>query len=197
MVADSLSQGKLRVLPLEPERWGDFEQLFGAHGAYAGCWCMWWRITRREFEQGQGEGNRLAMKKLVEEGMRPGMLGYLGDRAVAWCSVAPRLQFGALNRSPVLRAIDDTPVWSIVCFYIDQGQRGRGLMLAMLESVKDAVRKAGGTCLEAYPTIPKSSNAPPVTSFMGLPAVFLKAGFIEVARPSPSKLIMRCALDHD
>ena len=38
------------VHPLSPERWPDFETLCGVHGACGGCWCMWWRSTRREFE---------------------------------------------------------------------------------------------------------------------------------------------------
>ena len=25
---------------LTPERWPDFERLFGRGGAYGGCWCM-------------------------------------------------------------------------------------------------------------------------------------------------------------
>lgn len=186
----------LRVVPLEPDGWEDFEQLFGPHGAYAGCWCMWWRIPRREFAQGQGEFNRLAMKQLVESGRTPGVLGYLHGQPVAWCCVAPRSDFGSLNRSPVLRAIDDLPVWSIVCFFIDKCQRGRGLMLDLLVGVKAYVGRAGGSWLEAYPTIPKSKNDPPVSSFMGSPSVFRQAGFVEVARPSPSKMIMRCPIDH-
>jgi hypothetical protein len=36
--------------PLTPEIWDDFEALFGAHGAFGGCWCMYWRLTRREFD---------------------------------------------------------------------------------------------------------------------------------------------------
>ena len=29
------------VHPLTSRRWPDFETLFGAHGAYGGCWCRW------------------------------------------------------------------------------------------------------------------------------------------------------------
>ncbi|MBM4430292.1 MAG: GNAT family N-acetyltransferase, partial [Chloroflexi bacterium] len=35
---------------LTPERWADFEELFGPRGAAGGCWCMWWRLTQREFD---------------------------------------------------------------------------------------------------------------------------------------------------
>ena len=101
--------------PLTAERWADFEELFGPKGAYGGCWCMWWRLSRREFEDQQGEGNRRAMKAIVESGHVPGILGYLDGKPVAWCSVSPREQYASLNRSRILKRIDDTPVWSIVC----------------------------------------------------------------------------------
>jgi hypothetical protein len=56
---------KLEYHPLTPDRWTDFENLFGKHGAYGGCWCMWWRLKRSEFEINQGESNRLNMKTLL------------------------------------------------------------------------------------------------------------------------------------
>lgn len=104
----------LEFHPLTRERWSDFEELFGERGAYGGCWCMWWRLTRREFEQQQGEGNRQAMKAIVESVQVPGILAYAAGEPVGWCSVAPREHYGSLNRSPVLKRLDDTPVWSIV-----------------------------------------------------------------------------------
>ena len=47
----------LTFQPLVPERLPDLERLFGPRGACAGCWCMWWKTTRKEFEAGKGEGN--------------------------------------------------------------------------------------------------------------------------------------------
>jgi len=176
---------------LTPDRWDDFEQLFGAKGAYGGCWCMWWRLTRAQFERQQGEQNRRAMKEIVDSGRVPGIIGYLGERSVAWCSVAPRSEYGALNRSRVLKPIDDRPVWSIVCFFVAREHRGHG---ALVELIRGAVRHAfdhGATILEAYPTVPSNDNVPPVSSYMGFPDVFASAGFVEVARPSRSKRIMR------
>ncbi len=61
--------------PLTPNNWDDFEDLMGPRGAYGGCWCMWWRLTRKVFEQQQGEGNRRAMQAIVASGRVPGILG--------------------------------------------------------------------------------------------------------------------------
>ncbi len=185
----------LEFQPLTPERWADFERLFGERGAYGGCWCMWWRTTRTQFEQQQGEGNRQAMKAIVESGEVPGILAYLAGEPVGWCSVAPRERFGSLNRSPVLKRLDDEPVWSIVCFYVDKRYRGQGLIVALIRGAIAYVQEQGGKVIEAYPTQPKDGHLPPVSSFMGVPAVFEKAGFVEKARPSKSKVIMRYYLE--
>ncbi len=182
---------KLSFRPLTPETWEDFERLFGPKGAYGGCWCMWWRTTRAEFERNQGVGNREAMRGLVAQGKVPGILAYERGEPVGWCSVAPREDYGSLNRSRVLKPIDDTPVWSMVCFYIPKAHQQRGLLL---ELIKGGVRHAaehGAKVIEAYPTVPKGGRLPPVSSYMGIPSAFEKAGFEQVARPSKSKAILR------
>ena len=51
----------LEFKPLTPERWPDFEVLFGPRGAVGGCWCMWWKLKRSEFDRQKGEANRLAV----------------------------------------------------------------------------------------------------------------------------------------
>ena len=48
---------------------------------------------------------------------------------------------------------------------------------------------------EAYPTPPRDRELPPVSSFMGIPAAFLAEGFVEVARPSASRVVLRRAID--
>jgi GNAT superfamily N-acetyltransferase len=152
---------------------------------------MWWRSTRREFEQRKGEDNRRAMKAIVESGRVPGLLAYKGKEPVGWCSIAPREEFASLERSPVLKRIDDRPVWSIVCFYVARARRGQGVAEALIDGALDYARKNGARVVESYPTPPKKAPLAPVSSFMGLPAMFARAGFVECARPSRSKWIMR------
>lgn len=184
----------LEFQPMTAERWSDFEALFGKRGAYGGCWCMWWRCSRREFEQQQGEGNRLAMKALIDAGVVPGILAYHAGQAVGWCSVAPREQFGALERSRVLKRLDDRPVWSLVCLFVHKDFRARGVAQALIRGAVDYARSQGATLVEAYPTLPRTDRLPPVSSFMGVPALYEQAGFVECARPSKSRAIMRYEL---
>jgi len=191
MSQTQLPLSSLEFHPLTIERWADFEGLFGERGAYGGCWCMWWRLARSQFAKQQGEGNRQAMREIVRSGEVPGILAYAGGHPIAWCSVAPRERFPSLNRSPVLRRLDDTPVWSIVCFFVDKGYRDRGVSVALIRAAVEHVRQNGGQVVEAYPTQPKAGRLPPVSSFMGTPSMFERAGFVECARPSKSKVIMR------
>ena len=44
---------------------------------------------------------------------------------------------------------------------------------------------------EAYPTLPRDRELAPVSSFMGIPQSFVDEGFIEVARPSASRVVLR------
>ena len=185
----------LRFHPLTPERWDDFERLFGPHGAYGGCWCMWWRSSRAEFQVRGGQGNKQAIKELVEQGVVPGILAYRDGEPLAWCSVAPREDFASLERSRVLKRLDDRPVWSIVCFYIPRRHEGQGLMQALIQAAVEYVRELGGRTVEAYPTVPRNGKLPPVSSFMGIPAVFERVGFVQVARPSQAKVVLRYEIE--
>ncbi len=183
---------KPRVAPLTPGRWKDFVKLFGPRGACAGCWCMEPRQTRSEWERLKGEQNRRRMKRLVEGGKRPpGLLAYLGKEPVGWISIEPREVFSKLARSRVLAAVDDRPVWSIVCFFVDRRYRRRGLSVALIEGAVNYARKKGARIIEGYPVEPKKKPMPPVFAYTGLAAAYRRARFKEVARRSETRPIMR------
>jgi len=181
----------LKFYPLTVERWTDFEKLFGKTGACGGCWCMWWRLKRSEFEHQKGEGNRKAMKKIVDSAEIPGILAYAKGQAVAWCSVAPRETYPLLERSRTLKRVDDKPVWSIVCFFTAKPFRGKGIMSRLLKATIEYVSKHGGKIVEAYPVEPKEGRMPDAFAYTGLASTFRKAGFVEVARRSEKRPIMR------
>ena len=180
---------------LTSNRWRDLERLFGDNGACGGCWCMWFRLTNREFEAKKGEGNRQVMKALVDSGEEPGILAYVDGEPAAWCAVAPRESYGRLERSRLLKPVDEKPVWSAVCFFVDKRFRGRGLTVGLLEAAAEHVRRQGGELLEGYPVEPRKEKAPPVFMYHGLASAFTKAGFTEVARRSETRPIMRRELE--
>ncbi len=184
----------LRCYPLTPKRWDNFATLFGPKGACAGCWCMIWRLTRSEFDRGKGDGNKNAMHDLVASGVSPGLLGYVNKEPVAWCAIAPRDDYPALERSRILQPVDATPVWSISCLFIRKDCRKMGLSVGMLRAAIDFVRDRGGQVVEGYPVEPKKDEMPAVFAWTGLASAFLKAGFHECARRSETRPIMRFAI---
>ncbi len=193
MAAEEQAHLELTFHPATPERWSDLERLFGERGACAGCWCMWWRLKRSQWDAQRGDGNRAALKALMESGEVPGILSYAGAEPVGWCSVAPRESFPALERSRSLKRVDQEPVWSIVCFFVARQFRRQGLTVRLLEAALEYVRSQGGRIVEGYPTRPSKPSAD-AWLYMGLSSAFLRAGFSEVTRPSTTRSIMRCRL---
>jgi len=183
---------KLEFQPVTPDRWPDLERLFGPRGAFGGCWCMWWRVTRAEFEEGQGEGNRLSLKRIVNSGEIPGLLAYTGEQPVGWCSVAPREAFPVLQRSRVLKPVDGQRVWSVVCFFIAKPYRRSGLSVRLLQAAVKHARKHGARIVEGYPVESKRGELPDAFSaFTGSASIFREVGFEEVARRSENRPILR------
>ena len=152
---------------------------------------MWWRLKRSEFERQKGEGNRRAMKRIVDSGEIPGILAYAKDQPIAWCSVAPRKAYPTLERSRKLKRVDDKPVWSIVCFFVAKPFRGKGITRTLLRAAMEYVQKQGGKIVEGYPVEPKEGRIPDAFAYTGLVSAFRKAGFVEVVRRSETRPIMR------
>jgi GNAT superfamily N-acetyltransferase len=179
------------LAPLTPERLGDLERLFGPRGACAGCWCMYPRRRHAEFQRGRGAPNRRAFRRLVHAGTVPGLLAYVGGEPAGWCAVEPRAAYPRLATSRVLAPVDDLPVWSIVCFFVARAHRGRGLTRHLIEGAVTHARRAGARIVEAYPVDPTTATVPPVFAWTGLASAFRKTRFVEVARRSPSRPIVR------
>ncbi len=180
--------------PLTPDRWDDLEALFGPErGAGSGCWCMWWRVTRKEWEAMGKAKRKVAFRKLVKSGAVPGILAYRGAKPVGWCAIAPRETTPSLDRSRVAKPVDDSPVWSITCFYIDRAVRERGVMAALIEAACDHAARNGATLVEAYPIEPARSLEWG-EGFVGIASAFSACGFSEVARRTPTRPVMRRAL---
>lgn len=181
----------LKFHPLTPKRWVDLEKLFGQSGACGGCWCMWWRLPHSEFMQQRGEVNKKAFKNIVDSGNVPGILGYVEDQPIGWCAVAPRDTFPKLERSRILKRVDDEPVWSVVCFFVAKAFRRKGISIRLLRAAVNYVRKEGGKIVEGYPVEPKKGRTPDPFAFTGLASAFRKVGFVEVIRRSETRPIMR------
>lgn len=166
------------------------------------------RLSRKDFKKKKGAGNKRAMKNLVKKKEQIGLIGYVGKVPVAWCAVAPREKYIRMENSKVLARIDDEPVWSIPCFFVSKNFRRKGLSTEMLKGVIGFCRKLNEApaptqtgksrtaekkikILEGYPAVPYSENIPAAFAWTGMPSAFTKAGFVEAARRSKSRPIMR------
>jgi GNAT superfamily N-acetyltransferase len=187
-------KSKFNFYPVTKENWKDFENLFGKKGACAGCWCMYWRMRRKDYDAQRGSGTKKKMRNLINSGIVPGILAYDSDIPVGWCSVAPREDFSVLENSRVLQRIDDKPVWSVVCFFINKDYRKKGLSVELLNAAKKYVKNNSGKILEGYPVEPKAAKSPDVFVWTGLASAFRKAGFKEVIRRSETRPIMRFSI---
>ena len=190
---------RMTVKPVTPARWPDVERVFAARGCSVArqCWCMFYRRSGAPPPLRKGrrraDANRADLKALVDAGSEPGLLAYLGEEPVGWVSLAPREEFAKLERSPVMKPVDDRPTWSIVCFVVPSEYRGQGVARALLRGAVAYARKRGARLVEAYP-VDKARRSPDDAMWFGAKSMYDRAGFTEVARRKPTRPIVRRAL---
>jgi len=131
------------------------------------------------------------MKKLVDSDAQPGILAYFDNEPVGWCAIAPREKYIRLEKSRVLKKVDDQPVWSIPCFFIKKEFRRKRLSTELLKAAIIFCRSRGVKVVEGYPAEPYANNIPAAFAWTGFPSSFREAGFKEVIRRSKSRPIMR------
>jgi len=158
---------------------------------------MHWRLTPREFKARKGGGNRQAMRRLARSERAPGILAYDAENPIGWCAIAPREEYSALDRSRVLKPIDDQPVWSVSCFYIDKAYRRQGVSVKLLDAAVKYAKSNGARIVEGYPVEPKKDNYPAVFAWTGTTKTFKRAKFQEYVRRSSTRPIMRREIGRD
>jgi len=142
---------------------------------------MYWRRERggRQWEQSKGQPNRRALHRLVVRGRVDGALALSGEEPVGWCCVGPRAGFPRLERTRALASEWNERTWSVVCFFILPGWRGRGVAAALLRRGVSIARRRGARELEAYPVPLDDQDVryPATFAFTGVPRLFEGAGF--------------------
>jgi ribosomal protein S18 acetylase RimI-like enzyme len=172
----------LRFLPLTPDRIADLATLFDAGGDPKWCWCAFFRFRGRDWTNSTAARNREALERLAAEQPAPGLVAYEGEGVVGWVSLGPREAYERLAYSKVLTPVDDTPVWSIVCFVVGRQRRGHGVADALLGAAVEHARKHGATMLEAYPVDTSGDRIPSANAYKGTLSMFERAGFEVVER---------------
>ncbi len=186
----------ITALPATAERWSDLLAVFGPRGAYEGCWCMYWRAKRSDLGHMSASERQAALRKLTAKTHPPGILYYDASAEGApvpfgWCSLGPRDDFSVLRRSPNLKPVDDLPTWSIVCFFLTEPYRGKGLFRRLATLAIDYARERGAARIEAYP---KERHKTGPWANMGNADVYRDLGFREIARRKEGRPVLRLEL---
>jgi GNAT superfamily N-acetyltransferase len=183
--------------PLTPQTWPDLEELFGMPGGsiVRGCWCMYYRKTGQvSVGAAAGVTHKEQLCSIVESGAEPGLVGYVDGRPAGWVSLGPREEYLKLKRSPVMKPVDDAEVWSLVCFYVAKEFRGQGVQHRLLAAALDHARDNGVRIVESYPVdkpVELFGRSHDDFMFFGSRSLYERAGFKEVVRRSPTRVVMR------
>lgn len=184
------------VRPATAAAWDDVADLFTRPGPRGGtpiagqCWCQYWLTRGNAYWEGAGEGNRAALERQLRSGEAHALLAFDGGVAVGWSRLGPRTSFERLAHSRTLAPVDDLPVWSVVCFYVDPRAKRQGVASALLDAAVELAGEHGAPALEAYAARPHHPN---IDSYTGYLPMFLTAGF-EHVRDGGRRAIVRRAL---
>ena len=198
---EPIAEDQLRIVPANEASWADLQAIFGVADYPGRCYCQrfrtegWhWALSdtvRRDRMRSQTNcGNPRAATTA-------GLVAYLGTEPVGWVAVDRRADYPRLYRSPTVwrgRHEDkaDDEVWAVTCLVTRKGYRKRGITYALAAATVGYARSRGARALEAYPMIvPPGKEITWGELHVGSRQAFADAGFAEVSRPSPRRVVMR------
>ncbi len=157
---------------------------------------MWWRVEKggKTWEAMKADGrSKRAIASLVKKGRALGILAYAGKEPVGWVTFGPRrADFPRLDRVRAYQCDDAAVVWSVPCFFVARGWRGKGVASGLLKAAIAAAGKRGARVLEGYPV---TKQMPNVFAYTGPLPMFEKCGFERVEGTRREKPLVRLALD--
>ncbi|KQM83803.1 GNAT family N-acetyltransferase [Agromyces sp. Leaf222] len=192
----------LRVVPVQQVPFADVEAVFGTKGDAAHCWCQWYKLPRSEWTMNDAELAQLLERQVRDAEHGPGLIAYDGETPVGWCAVEPRSALPGLPRKRLVAEgspdldFDDASIWAVTCFVVPRAHRKRGVGGALAEAAVAFAREHGARVVEAYAIDPSArSKVPAADLFPGTVGMFERAGFREVARPTPNRAVMQARFD--
>jgi GNAT superfamily N-acetyltransferase len=184
------------VHPATADRWADLQTVLHGGGDGPSCQCMWQLIRAKDWAATTVEQKRELLHDEVAAGdPPPGLLLYVDREPAGWVRVGPRPPLARLVASRLVRwgtqePLDDPTVWSISCFSVRRGHRGRGIAAHLLAAAVDAARAGGARVVEAYPVDLAAGSRTPNELYHGALTTFEAAGFTVVVRPTPARPVV-------
>ena len=183
----------ISVRPVSETLFDDVQMVFGARGQAARCQCQGYRLGWYAQHSDDVQGRRELLRDQVLEGH--GLVAYLDDEPVGWCSLAPRSDYPYLRQTTWKGRTedkDDASIWAVTCFVTRAGYRRQGVSRALAGGTVDLARDRGARAVEAYPMKPApGKDVPWGEMHVGALSAFLAAGFRIVHVPSLRRAIVR------
>ena len=200
-----MTAAKLTIVPANEASWADLQAIFGTTGEPGKCYCQYFKTLHRDWRSLSDADRRARLRAQANcgdprAGSSTGLVAYLGTEPAGWAAVEPRT---AYPRLPGVRTVwsgrhedkTDAGVWAVTCFVTRKGYRRRGISYALAAATVDFARKNGARAVEAYPRIIQPGEEMTWGElYVGSRQVFAAAGFTEVSRPSPRRVVMRIDL---
>jgi len=195
------SEPAISVAPANEASREDLQTVFGTRGQGARCQCQRYKLRAREsFGSFPVEERALRLRRQTDCGhpesdTTSGLVAYLDGEPVGWCAVEPCTAYEGLLRNYRVpwegRAEDkaDDSVWAVTCLFTRAGFRKRGVSRALARAAVEFARERGARAIEGYPMSTKNAIAEEL--HVGTEGVFADAGFTEVTRPTPRRVVMR------
>lgn len=191
----------ITCVPANEASWEELQLVFGTRGPASRCWCQRYRLGPGEsFGAVPDEVRAGRLREQADAGCpgaehTSGLVARLDGEPVGWCAVEPRPAYDGLVRVFRVpwegRAEDrtDDSVWAVTCVLARAGHRRRGVGRALVRAAVDHARDRGARALEGYPIL--STDVVSEELHVGTLAMFLDAGFTEVARPTRRRAVVR------
>ncbi|MGW3413078.1 N-acetyltransferase family protein [Streptomyces sp. NPDC000888] len=192
---------ELTIIPANKASWDDLRAVFGTTDA-GKCNCQRYKIRESMWAavSDAERADRLREQTACdnpEARSTSGLVAYLGDEPVGWCAVEPRTAYPRLlrTRTPWTGRDEDKTddsVWAVTCLVVRKGYRKRGITYGLARATIAFARDRGARALEAYTMITQPGKE--ITwgeLHVGSRDVFADAGFTQVSKPSPRRVVMR------
>jgi ribosomal protein S18 acetylase RimI-like enzyme len=191
----------LAILPANAASFEDLQAVFGERGPARVCQCQRYKLAPREAFRSFPAAERAQRLRAQTACGDPrakatsGLLAYADGAPTGWCAVEPRCNYGGLVRNNRVPwdgrdedKADDT-VWAVTCFCIRAGFRRAGVGDALARAAVEHARARGARAIEGYPMVTTSAILEEL--HVGTVGMFARAGFTEVARPTPRRAVWR------
>jgi hypothetical protein len=99
---------------------------------------MYWRLPQAQFLAQKGEGTKQAFQQVVESGEIVRLLACVKGQPMVWCAIALRKSYPMLERSRILKRVDEASGGRVIEGYPIEPKRTHMPALRALQSTSSS-----------------------------------------------------------